>query len=540
MMVSHQRLGRRTSGRRAQERAQRRRTPKVSRHGQANTRACHLLVFLLSVLAPSARAQTAGEQVSAHKVTEAMHRAVIFFRQNASTCGGYVYQLSTDLSKREGEGRVGKSTAWVEPPATPSVGTAYLSAYRLCGDPNLLDAAKETARALVRGQLRSGGWDNRIEFDPQVRTKYSYRVDPVTDNKSFNTTTFDDDKTQSATRFLMQLDQELGFDDRAIHECVMYALDATLMAQYSCGAWPQRYSGGARPQRYRGGFDPSDSETRTASIPGSWSRIYPGERYADHYTLNDDTLSDLIVTMLDAWDVYDDQRYLDSAIRGGEFLLRAQLPEPQPGWAQQYDHDMHPAWARKFEPPAISGGESQGVMRTLLTLHRRTAWETENASRFLEPIPRAIEYFRRSLLDDGRLARFYELGTNRPLFFTKKYELVYTPDDLPTHYGFVVKSKLDAIEKEYKQQHEQEYERFRQTQIDGLPAGKPKGTPKRNARFGEEVLRLIRELDSRGAWVEPGRLRYHGSDDTTSHVIRSDTFARNLVTLARWLAAAEP
>ena len=267
---------------------------------------------------------------------------------------------------------------------------AYLESYRRCGDRLLLEAAKETAAALVRGQLRSGGWDNQIEFDPKDRANYSYRVDSQTNKKQNNTTTFDDDKSQSAMRFLMQLDKELEFGDRAIHECVVYALEATLKAQYGNGAWPQRYS--EFP-------DSEKSRPLKASMPDSWSRIYADEKYADYYTLNDDTISDLITTMLDAWEVYDDRRYLSSALRGGDFFLLAQLPEPQPAWAQQYDRQMHPAWARKFEPPAISGGESQGVIRTLMTLYRRTAAVTDHADRFLEPIPRAIAYLRRSLLE---------------------------------------------------------------------------------------------------------------------------------------------
>ena len=83
------------------------------------------------------------------KLFRTMHRAVTFFREQASAGGGYIFQLSNDLTKREGEGRVGKSTAWIEPPATPSVGMAYLESYRRCGDRLLLDAAKETAIALV-------------------------------------------------------------------------------------------------------------------------------------------------------------------------------------------------------------------------------------------------------------------------------------------------------------------------------------------------------------------------------------------------------
>ncbi len=92
---------------------------------------------------------------------------------------------------------------------------------------------------------------------------------------------------------------------------------------------------------------------------------------------------------------------------------------------------MQPAWARKFEPPSVTGGESQGVMRILLRLYAETG-----DKKYLEPIPRALDYLRRSRLSDGRLARFYELKTNKPLYFTKQYELTYSDADMPTHYGF--------------------------------------------------------------------------------------------------------
>ena len=400
---------------------------------------------------------------------------------------------------------------------------AYLDAYRMCGDPVLLEAAKETAGALVRGQLESGGWDNMIEFDPQQRAKFAYRVDQKPETGSSrdrqrNVTTFDDNKSQSAARFLMQLDRELQFQDSVIHEAAIHALDSFVKAQHSNGAWPQRYS--EFPAR-------SEEAPKQASIPSQWSRVFPGDNYAGYYTLNDNTMSDMIVTMLDAWDVYAEQRYLDAAIRGGEFFLRAQLPEPQPGWAQQYDQQMHPAWARKFEPPAVSGGESQGVMNTLMLLYRRTAGSSQDAEKFLDPLPRAIAYFRRSLLDDGRLARFYELETNRPLFFTRQYELTYSPDDMPTHYGFIVSSRLDQIEKELN--------RIRELPVDQLWKPKTNSPSRRTENLNREVLAVIEGLDSRGAWVEPGRLQYHGDDDPTDKVIRSATFIKNLSVLASWL-----
>ncbi len=480
------------------------------------------LIVLLGLLAFTVVSRPVAAQ-SPDQVRRAMHRAVRFFREQASTQGGYVYQWSADLAKREGEGKVDETTVWIQPPGTPAVGIAFLNAYRACGDPMLLEAAKETADALVRGQLESGGWDNLIEFNPQERAKFAYRTDLATNDSSSqarrrNVTTFDDDKSQSAAKFLMQLDQELQFQDSVIHEAVIYALDCFVKAQYSNGAWPQRYS--EFPAS-------SDDPPKQASIDSDWPRAFPGVNYAGFYTLNDNTMSDMIVTMLDAWEIYGDKRYLDAAVRAGEFFLRAQLPEPQPGWAQQYDQQMHPAWARKFEPPAVSGGESQGVMSTLILLYRRTAGSSQDAEKFLEPLPRALAYFRRSLLDDGRLARFYELETNRPLYFTKQYELTYSPDDMPTHYAFIVSSRLDRIEKELNQ--------VRQLPVDQLWKPKAISPSRRSDSLNQQVLAIIGELDARGAWVEPGRLRYHGDEDPTDEVIRSATFIKNLSVLASWL-----
>jgi hypothetical protein len=51
-------------------------------------------------------------------------------------------------------------------------------------------------------------------------------------------------------------------------------------------------------------------------------------------------MQDTIATFLTAHASTGDDRWLDVARRGGEFLLRPQLPEPQPTWVQQYDRRM--------------------------------------------------------------------------------------------------------------------------------------------------------------------------------------------------------
>jgi hypothetical protein len=86
------------------------------------------------------------------------------------------------------------------------------------------------------------------------------------------------------------------------------------------------------------------------------------------------------------------------------------------------------------------------VIATLLDVYRRTG-----IPRYLEPIPTALDYLEASTLSDGSLARFYELKTNRPLYFTRDYTLTYDDDDLPTHYGFTVTSKVSSLRREYEQ-----------------------------------------------------------------------------------------
>ena len=119
------------------------------------------------------------------------------------------------------------------------------------------------------------------------------------------------------------------------------------------------------------------------------------------------------------------------------------MPPSQPAWAQQYDYDMFPIWARAFEPPAIASDESQEVIETLLRIYRLTG-----EKKYLDPIPAALAYLKRSVLPDGQLARYYQLQTNRPLYMSRKGD-VYTPtyddSDLPSRYGWKIEPRLDSV-----------------------------------------------------------------------------------------------
>ena len=445
----------------------------------------------------------------------ALKKACAFFAENVSTEGGYLWKYSEDLKTREGEGRANDDTVWVQPPGTPTVGLAFLDAYKATGDKYYLDLAKQAGHCLVRGQLRSGGWDYRIVFDKKGRTRYAYRVDePIQGKSQRNTSTLDDNTTQAALRLLMALDETLDRSDEAIHQAAMTGLGTLLKIQYPIGAWPQRFVEPPDPDKY---------PVRKASYPESWSRTYPKVDYRNFYTFNDNAMSDVIDVMFRAAKLYQDERYRKAAQRAGDFMIVAQMPQPQPGWAQQYDPDMHPAWARKFEPASITGGESQGVMRTLMQVYRHTG-----DKKYLEPIPRALAYYRKSARPDGRLARFYELQTNRPLYFTKDYQLTYSDADMPTHYAFIVSNGLDRIEREY--------EKVSKLAPDELLPKPRKGPRKPSSSMEKNARSVISNLDSQGRWVQKGRLKYHGDEDPTERVIDSRTFVSNVRTLANYLA----
>ncbi len=487
-----------------------------------------LTVVLLGRVVWADVSATGIEQSTRQQALSTMQATTRYFRGELASHGGYLWQYSQDLSLREGEVPAPTTTIWVQPPGTPSVGMAFLDAWTATGDTLYLHGAVEAARALVWGQLASGGWYYRIEFEHQGESRWHYRREVVAGDTvrgdRRNSTVFDDDTSQSALRLLMRVDAALGFRDSEIRDAVDYALRAFLQAQYPNGAWPQRYL--LFP-------DPSQHEVRSARYPDTWSRDFPSIDYRDYYTFNDNAVVDVIDVMLEAHRTYRDERYLAAALRGGDFILLAQMPEPQPAWAQQYNQQMEPAWGRRFEPPSITGSESFGVLHALLNLYIETG-----EARFLTPIQPALDWARRSLLPDGRLARFYELQTNRPLYFVRDtYEMTYSDADMPTHYNFKVKGleRIRSVEKVLQRLEEQGREAV-------LARRRQRDSGSLTDRLEAQARAIIAAVDAQGRFVEAGHMKpaEYGDEPIVAQVIRCQTFIRNLRTLSRYVALAAP
>lgn len=440
------------------------------------------------------------------EAVQALKKAATFYRTQVASHGGYLYYYSLDLKDRWGEGKFTAETIFVQPPGTPTVGMAYLKAHAATGDAFYLEAARETAEALVAGQLQSGGWTQAIHFARVNNRIGKYRKG---NGGSWNTSSFDDGQTQAALQMLVRADQALGFKHAEIHEAALYGLDALLKAQFPNGAFPQAFSGPVAAQ-----------PVLKAKFPDyDWKTEGRVKEYWNYYTLNDGLAGDVSDILIEAHAVYKEAKYKAALEKLGDFLVAAQMPAPQPGWCQQYNYEMVPIWARKFEPPAITGWESQDVMETLIKIARHTG-----NKKYLEPIPPALEYYKKLVLPDGRIPRYIEFGSNKPLYMDAKYQLTYDDSAAPSHYGWKQEARFGAIEKAYND----------------AKAGS--ALPKAAAPAEDEVRKIVQELDPEGRWITKfagERLVGQPKFAAGFAYLSSAVFSRNVETLSEYLAAVK-
>lgn len=466
-----------------------------------------------------------------------MLKAVEFYRKNCAIHGGYVYLYSSDLTLREAEGMPGPDTIWIQPPGTPLVGEAFMNVWEVTRDPIASGAALDAARALALTQLESGGWSYSGGFSETDRGKKFYRLSldgkPVEyrvsdkpagwdhwragDYREENGSQLDDNVMQAALHFLIRVDEAIKGREPMVRDAVRYGLDALMNSQYPNGGWSANFDRFPKTP-------PSESDYPIveASFPAEWSRTWD-KAFVGCYVTNDELMTRCITTLLRAHAAYgaSDLRYLDAAKRAGDFLLLAQMPDPQPAWAQQYDKAMQPVWSRAFEAPAITSRESLHIMRSLIELAMVTG-----EKRYLDPIPKALAYFRNSLLPDGTLSRYYELETNRPLYFErgsegKGFVISYDDKKLSSNYGWKVAPQMDELERLYRIALAGQSADTRGNWIEGGEMSLPES---------KSASEIIAAMDDRGAWTEPGMIRNAEGKkvEPEGGIISSQTFADHI------------
>jgi len=465
-----------------------------------------LVVMLAGVMCSNLHAQQKNTALR-EEATRTLKTASTYYSTKVASHGGYVYYYSVDLNERWGEGKATPDTLFVQPPGTPTVGMAYLSAYAATGDKFYLEQATATAEVLVYGQLQSGGWTQTIHY-AKVNRMGKYRNGL---GGNWNASSLDDGQTQAALTMLIRADRALKFQHAKIHQAALFGLEALLKAQFPNGAFPQVWT------------QPVEAKPIVKSqFPDyDWKTEGRVKNYWDYYTLNDNLAGTVCDTLMEAIQTYQDKRYSDALKKLGDFLILAQMPDPQPGWCQQYNYDMVPIWARKFEPPAITGWESQDVLRTLIKIYHHTG-----EKKYLEPIPSALTYYKKCLLPDGKIARYYEFKSNTPLYLDANYQLTYDAAAAPLHYGWTQTAGLDEIAKAY---------------TSAKSGAKPAKVPL--AKDHEEVIRrIIKELDEEGRWISVyagERLVGQPKFADKFRYISSEVFSRNIELLSAFLADAK-
>jgi len=271
------------------------------------------------------------------------------------------------------------------------------------GDYNVADGSSpqaiQLAEYILTWQLPHGGWSKGIAFQDGPWRPGMPKSTQV--NRGVELGSFDDGKTIAEMKVLATVYRATG--DERFKEGFLRGLDFVFAAQYPTGGWPQSY-----PQR---------------------------EGYSDNVTYNDGAMINVLRLVRDVArsPLYDFvgpeyRARAEEALRKGiDYILRSQIEVDGvlTAWGQQHDpFTYEPAYGRSFELPSITAGESVGVVEFLMEL-------PDPGPEIRRAILSALLWFERVRLPDGRWARFYEIGTDRPFFVPRSGEKLYDYNELP-------------------------------------------------------------------------------------------------------------
>ncbi len=276
-------------------------------------------------------------------------------------------------------------------------------------------------------QDRSGGWPKNIDMARPLTEADRDRIreEQAARGASPDNVTIDNGATHTQIRFLASA--YAGAEHVRFREGALRGLDYLLDAQYDNGGWPQFFP-------LRGG-------------------------YYDQITFNDDAMVGVLALLRDVArgepafafvDAARRERIVAALDRGIDAILRMQVRHDGrlTAWCAQHDrHTLAPAWARAYEPPSLSGGETVGIVRFLMGIEAPSpaviaavegavAWLQDVAIRGyqVEAFTDAEGRSDRRLVADPDAAplwaRFYELGTNRPIFLDRDSVVRYAYSEI--------------------------------------------------------------------------------------------------------------
>lgn len=394
-----------------------------------------LFILLLSTFALQLKAQNSKLVAEAEQT---MLKATQYMVEKVSANGGYVWYYLPDLSRQWGEMEAWKTMIWLQHPGTISMGHLFLDAYRATGNEYYYQAAQKAANAIIWGQSNEGGWNYMIDFagDRSLKQWYNtigkngWRLEEF--QHYYGNSTFDDDITSDAARFLLRMYLEKL--DAAYKPALDKAIGFILKSQYPNGGWPQRY-----PLKYN--FN---------------KQGHPD--YTSFYTFNDDVIWENTHFLIQCYLSLGEERFLDPIRRGMDFYVISQ--DGCGAWGQQLNLNMETAGARTYEPAAFLPSTTCENALLLLKFYQYTG-----ERKFLAHVPDAIKWLEESKLPADQIEgerthpTFVEVGTNKAIYVHRKgsnvkygqYYIDYNDDHLLAHYYGKCRVQFDELKAEYKQ-----------------------------------------------------------------------------------------
>ena len=305
--------------------------------------------------------------------------------------------------------------------------------------------ARSVADNILLYQTPSGGWQKNTDMTKPPEPKLPGEHEEPGDVSG---PTIDNDATTTQLIYLAHVATATG--EARYRDAVLHGFDYLLAAQYPNGGWPQFY-----PLR---------------------------KGYYTHITYNDNAMVNVLTVLREAAAGQPPYAFVDEARRakvaaavakGLDCILRTQVKQngKLTVWCAQHDETtLAPAWARNFEPPSLAGSESVGLVKFLIAVPKPTPEiiaAVEGAVRWFKSVEihglRVGNFIgpdgkkdRRAVADPSAptlWARFYELGTNRPIYVGRdkiiRYDLNEIERERRSGYGYLGDWPATLLAKEY-------------------------------------------------------------------------------------------
>lgn len=310
------------------------------------------------------------------------------------------------------------------------------------------DEAARIADQVILYQKENGGWEKNIDMAAMLTQKEKAELAAKRGDVS-----------------------ETTIDNRATYTQIAY-LARMITASLLKTTPPANFS------KYKEAFNKGVDHLLAMQYDnGGFPQYYPLKKgYYTHITFNDDAMIGVLRVLRDIARKDADYKFVDedrrakaeaAVARAIPLILKLQVVVngKRTVWAPQYDETtLEPAWARKFEPPCLTAGESVGIVRFLM--------EEKPTPEIVAAVESAINWFKANSLKEISWerksgenvvikdasaspiwARFYEIPSMKPIFIGRdsviKYDVMQIEAERRNGYAWYVDSPRDLLEKDY-------------------------------------------------------------------------------------------